>query len=109
MGVPRQFGFVALLLGLLLLVVGSVVLAVVPDWGQWLRDYPQQAQAQPIPDQMRPVAQVMLGFVLGPLLQQVGGWLRSVGYFVGTVIVLVSLFPLGGGLAILAGRRRGYE
>ncbi len=106
MGIPRNLGFVALLVGLILLVVGSVVLAVVPDWGQWLRDYPQQAQAQPIPEQARPVAQVMLGFVLGPLLEQVGGWIRSVGYFVGTVIVLLSLFPLGSGLAILAARRR---
>jgi hypothetical protein len=48
----------------------------------------------------------MLQFVFAPLLRQVGGWVRAAGYFAGSLITLLSLFPLLGGLAILVRGRR---
>lgn len=108
----RSLGWLALLMGLILLTVGATVFWVVPSWGGWIADYPKQALAQAqaagpaLPPEMAPMAQalprVMLGTVLGPLLEQVGGYLEAAGHFLGGVLMLVSLLPLGAGLRLLA-------
>ncbi len=99
----RSVGWIPLLLGAIVLGVGITVMVVIPDWGSWLRAYPETVLQQPLPEQARPMVQALLGVVLGPIFHQVGSWIRSVGYFVGSLLVVLSLFPLGLGLAILRG------
>lgn len=99
----RSPGVAVILLGLIVFTVGSVVLLVVPSWGNWLQGYPQQVLSQPLPPQAQPIVQALMGIVLGPLLQKIGSWIHAIGIFVGTVLLVISLFPLGAGLAILRG------
>ncbi|MBX6350943.1 MAG: hypothetical protein IRZ11_05485 [Clostridia bacterium] len=99
---PRRApGVAALLIGLVILTVGVVVVTVVPHWAEWIQNYPQSVLAQPIPDEAAPMVHALMGMVLGPLVAQVGHYLRSAGVFVGTVLIVVSLFPLGAGIAVL--------
>ncbi len=115
MASERSLGWLALLVGLIVLTVGATVFWVVPDWGSWIADYPKPALAPApaagptLPPEMAPMAQALpqiLMTVLGPLLEQVGGYLEAAGRFLGGVLILVSLLPLGAGLRLLT-RGRG--
>jgi hypothetical protein len=101
MRIGRAPGIAALVLGLLILSVGIVVVAVVPSWGGWLHDYPQRVLEGPLPPESAPMVQGLINVVFGPLIAQVGEWVQLVGYFAGSVLIVLSLFPLGAGLAVL--------
>jgi prepilin signal peptidase PulO-like enzyme (type II secretory pathway) len=94
MVIGRKQGIGILILGLLLLTAGILVLVVAPSWGSWIADYPAQA-AQTIEQQATPeaapIAQTVLGFVLGPLIEQVGGYIQTAGYFAGSLLTFIAL------------------
>ncbi len=96
-------GIAALNFGLILLTAGVLVLTTVPSWGNWIADYPQQLASMQAPPEAAPVMQGMRG-VFGPLLEQVGGYIRIVGYFVGSLLTIVSLGPIG--IMIIRGERK---
>jgi hypothetical protein len=92
LGKPQ--GVLVLFLGLCLLTGGILVLITVPSWGNWISDYPEhtaQVISQQAPAQAAPIAQAVLSFVLGPLIQQIGGYIKTAGYFVGSLLTLISL------------------
>lgn len=91
MVIGRKQGIALLIFGLVLLTGGILVLITVPAWGDWIADYPALVMQQEIPDQAAPVVQAMIGFVFGPLLEQVGDYMRIAGYFMGSLLTLVSI------------------
>ena len=105
MRVGKPQGIAALIFGLILLTAGVLVLTTVPSWGNWIADYPQQLASMQAPPEAAPVMQGMRG-VFGPLLEQVGGYIRIVGYFVGSLLTIVSLGPIGIGIMIIRGERK---
>ncbi len=102
MRVGKPQGIAALIFGLILLTAGVLVLTTVPGWGNWIAEYPQQLAEMQAPPEAAPVMQGMRG-VFGPLLEQVGGYIRIVGYFVGSLLTIVSLGPIGIGIMIIRG------
>ena len=42
----------------------------------------------------------------GPLLEQVGGYVQKVGYFLGSLLTIVSLGPIGIGVMLIRGEGR---
>ncbi len=101
MQVGRAPGVAGVLLGLLIMSVGILVLAVLPGWGGWIHDYPASVLAGPLPPEAAPMVQALIRVVLGPLIAQVGSYIQLVGYFLGSLLVVLSLFPLGAGVAVL--------
>ena len=91
MKIGKSQGVLVLIMGLLLLTGGILVLLTVPSWGDWIKDYPGQVMQQQIPAQALPTVQAMIGIVFGPLLEQVGGYLKIAGYFVGSLLTLIAL------------------
>lgn len=104
----RAPGFVALTYGLILLAAGITVLLVVPSWGNWLADYPASVNPATLPPEAAPMIRGWIT-LFGPLIEQVGGYIQAAGYFVGSLITLLSLVPIGVGTALLreAGREKG--
>lgn len=76
--------------GLILLIGGILVLVYVPSWGNWIANYPSQVAQMPFPPEAAPIAKG-IGGVLGSLLVQVGGYLRTAGYFIGSLLTIASL------------------
>jgi len=105
---PKALGWVALYVGLLLLTAGVTAYVVLPNWGSWMADYPQMALQQPLPPQVPPelasLRQALLGVVLAPVMEQVGNYMVKAGRFIGSLLTLLSLVPLGAGLGLLARR-----
>ena len=91
MKIGKSQGVLVLIMGLLLLTGGILVLLTVSSWGDWIKDYPGQVMQQQIPAQALPTVQAMIGIVFGPLLEQVGGYLKIAGYFVGSLLTLIAL------------------
>jgi prepilin signal peptidase PulO-like enzyme (type II secretory pathway) len=110
MVIGRKQGIGILILGLLLLTGGILVLVVAPSWGSWIADYPAQAALvveQQAPAQAAPIAQAILGFVLGPLIEQVGGYLQIAGYFAGSLLTLMALALTSVGMVLVTRRSAG--
>ena len=91
MVIGKKQGIGILVFGLLLLTAGILVLVTVPAWGDWIMGYPAQVLQQPVPEQAAPIVQAMIGIVFGPLLVQVGEYIRTAGYFIGSLLVLIAL------------------
>lgn len=104
MTVGKPQGIGALVFGLILLTAGILVLITVPGWGNWIADYPQRLANMQVPPEAASTVQGMRG-VFGPLLEQVGGYIRTVGYFVGSLLTIVSLGPIGIGITIIRGAK----
>ena len=51
------------------------------------------AQAQPLAGGIKAI--------FGPLLEQVGGYVRAAGYFGGSLLTVVSLAMMGAGLTVI--------
>jgi hypothetical protein len=100
----RKAGLPVLLMGLILLTTGILVLVFIPQWGDWVRNYPQTVLQKQLPVEAQS-AKGMMQFALGPLIQQIGDYLRIVGYFAGSLITLISLGLSTIGLRLLS---RGY-
>ena len=94
--------------GLIILAAGITVIVVVPSWGNWVADYPASVNPAALPPEAAPMIRGWLT-LFGPLLEQVGGYIQAAGYFVGSLITLLSLVPIGVGTALLreAGREKG--
>ena len=80
-----------MIFGLLLLTGGILVLITVPSWGNWIAGYPEEVLQQQIPAQAAPIVQAMVGIILGPLLDQIGGYMKIAGYFGGSLLSLIAL------------------
>lgn len=108
MRLGRVPGLVALTYGLIILAAGITVIVVVPSWGNWIADYPASVNPAALPPEAAPMIRGWLT-LFGPLLEQVGGYIQVAGYFVGSLITLLSLVPIGVGTALLreAGREKG--
>ncbi len=100
MKIGKAQGVGILILGLLLLAGGILVLVSVPSWGNWIANYPKQIAGISAPPQAAPIVQGMSG-VFGPLLEQVGGYIRVVGYFVGSILTIVSLCIITAGATVI--------
>jgi hypothetical protein len=104
MKIGKAQGVMILLAGLVLLTAAILVLVTLPSWGNWVGDYPAQATqniAQNAPEQARPVAQSVLSFVLGPVFEQVGGYMKIAGYFVGSLMLLGAISASAAGTMII--------
>jgi len=104
MVIGKKQGVAILIFGLLLLTAGILVLITVPSWGNWIAGYPAQATQmaqQQAPAQVAPVVQAILGVVLGPIISQVGQYMQIAGYFVGSLLTLISLLVSTAGSTII--------
>jgi hypothetical protein len=107
MVIGKKQGIGIIIFGLLLLTAGILVLVTMPSWGSWIADYPTMAAqlvTEQAPPQAAPVAQAVLGFVMGPLIHQVGEYMKTAGYFVGSLLSLVALVVTTAGTTIAAKR-----
>lgn len=104
MVIGRKQGIGILILGLLLLTGGILVLVVAPSWGSWIADYPASVLQGEIPQEAAPVVQSVLGIILGPMLVQVGGYLQTAGYFIGSLLTLMALALTSVGTIVLTRR-----
>lgn len=102
MKIGKRQGLAVLILGLILLAGGILVLVYVPSWGHWIASYPGQVAQMQLPPQAAPIAQG-IGGVFGPLLDQVGGYIRIAGYFVGSLLTIISLVITVAGAMIIKG------
>ena len=103
MKVGKPQGIAAVVFGLILLTGGVLVLINVPSWGRWIADYPQQLASAQVPPEATSVVQGMRG-AFGPLLEQGGGYIQRIGYFVGSLLTIVSLGPIGIGAMLIKGK-----
>ncbi len=90
MKVGKKQGIAILVFGLILLTAGILVLVAVPSWGKWIADYPANVASMSLPPQAAPLVQGMSG-IFGPLLKQVGGYIKTVGYFIGSLLTIISI------------------
>jgi hypothetical protein len=86
----RKTGLPVLMMGLILLCAGILVLVYIPQWGDWIHNYPQTVMQKQLPPEAQ-AAKGMMQFALGPLIVQIGDYMRIAGYFVGSLITLSSL------------------
>jgi len=88
-------------MGLIILSGGILVLICVPSWGEWIADYPAQAALKPCPPEATATKQAVIG-VLGPLLEQIGdNYMKAAGYFVGSLMTIVSLALTSAGVIVI--------
>jgi hypothetical protein len=99
LGKPQ--GMAIMTLGLLLLTGGILVLVYVPSWGHWIGTYPERlAQAQVPPEATGVVKGIKGG--LGPLITQIGdNYVRTAGYFIGSLLTIVSFVAISVGTMVL--------
>jgi hypothetical protein len=95
--IGRKQGVGILIFGLILLTGGILVLLTVPSWGDWIIGYPATVLQKQVPAQAAPTVQAMIGIIFGPLLEQVGEYIRIAGYFVGSLLTLVALVVTSAG------------
>ena len=91
MVIGKKQGIGIMIFGLLLLTGGILVLITVPSWGNWIAGYPEKVLQQQIPAQAAPIVQAMVGIIFGPLLDQIGGYMKIAGYFGGSLLSLIAL------------------
>jgi hypothetical protein len=101
MKIGKPQGVMVLILGLMLLTASILVLVTVPSWGDWISGYPAQVLQKEIPSQAAPVVQAVLGIVLGPFIHQVGGYIKTAGYFGGSLLALMALTVSSAGTMII--------
>jgi hypothetical protein len=101
MTIGKKQGMMVLILGLLLLTGGILVLVTVPSWGDWISGYPAQVAQKDVPAQAAPVVQAVSGIIFGPLLNQVGEYIKIIGYFVGSLFTLIALMISSVGTMII--------
>jgi hypothetical protein len=89
-----------MLLGLTLLTGGILVLVSVPSWGDWIAGYPATISPGAFPPEAAPMVGT-IGGIFGPLLEQVGGYVQAAGYFVGSLLALISLGATTAGITII--------
>ena len=104
MVIGRKQGVAILIFGLIILTGGILVLITVPSWGDWITGYPGQVMQQQIPEEAAPTVQAMIGIVFGPLLEQVGGYMKIAGYFVGSLLTLIALAATSVGTILVTKR-----
>lgn len=90
MSIGKRQGVAILIFGLILLTAGILVLIAVPSWGGWIADYPAKIASMSLPPQAAPIVQGM-GAIFGPLFKQVGGYIKTVGYFIGSLLTIISI------------------
>ena len=90
MDCKKARGIGVLVFGLILLAGGILILVYVPSWANWIAGYPAQLMKMPVPPEAAGMVKGVAG-ALGPLLQQVGGYLRAAGYFVGSLMTIVAI------------------
>lgn len=90
MEAKKARGIGVLVFGLILLAGGILILVYVPCWGNWIAGYPAQLLKMPFPPEAAPIAKG-IGGVFGPLLQQVGGYVRTIGYFIGSLMTIAAI------------------
>ena len=105
MTIGRPQGIAILIFGLILFTYGVLVLIVLTGWGRWIADYPQQLANVPVPPEAAPAVQGMRR-VLGPVLEQVGGYMETMAYFGGALLTLISLGPISVGAKLIRGNGR---
>ncbi|MDD4874035.1 MAG: hypothetical protein PHE15_03570 [Dehalococcoidales bacterium] len=91
MVINKKQGIGMLIVGLLPLTIGILIIITIPSWGNWLADYPELVLQQQLPAEASAMVQVIVGVIFGPLLNQVGEWMRIVGYFIGGLVTLIGL------------------
>ena len=104
MAIGKTQGIGILIFGLLMLTGAILVLVTVPSWGNWIADYPAQTSLtvqQNAPAQTAPIAQAVLTYVLGPLIEQIGGYIQTAGYFVGSLLTLIALVISTAGMTVI--------
>jgi len=102
----KKPGINNLIVGLLPLAIGILIIITIPSWGNWLAGYPDQVLQQQLPAEASATVQVIVGIIFGPLLDQVGGWIGIVGYFVGGLVTLIGLVVTFNGLTSLRKKNR---
>ena len=100
MKIGRPQGFGIMFMGLVLLTAAILVLVTLPNWGKFVAAYPGTIDPSGLPLQAQPVAGAV-GTVFGPLLHQVGGYVQTIGYFVGTLLTIISLAVTGAGITVV--------
>jgi hypothetical protein len=85
-------GFAILIIGLLMLTGAILVYVSLPDWGNYIASYPTAIAASIPAEAQEEMASVsgMLQLV-SPLLSHVGGYIQKIGYFIGSLLALISL------------------
>jgi hypothetical protein len=89
--INKKTGIPVLFMGLVLLTAGILVLVYVPQWGDWIGSYPQTVLQKQLPAEAQVLVKGMMQFTLGPLIQQIGDYMRIGGYFAGSLITLIAL------------------
>jgi hypothetical protein len=87
-----------------MLTTAILMIVTLPTWGKWIADYPSTINASSLPAQAQPVAGA-IGTVFGPLLHQVGGYIQTAGYFIGSLLTIIGLVISGAGISILRSNR----
>jgi hypothetical protein len=100
MEIGKRQGIGIMFLGLILLTGGILVLVSVPSWGDWIARYPASISPGAFPPEAAPMV-ATIGGVFGPLLAQVGGYVQAAGYFVGSLLTLISLGATTTGITII--------
>lgn len=103
MEAERLRGLAVSFLGLLLLTGGVLVLVFVPSWGREIAAYPAQIAGLPFPPEAAPIAAGMTALI-GPLLEQIGGYIQAVGYFIGSLLTIIALGVTSIGVVLARGR-----
>ena len=95
-------GLAILTMGLLILTGAILVYVSLPDWGNYIAGYPAAITASIPAEAQEEMASVtgMLQLV-SPLLSNVGGYIQKIGYFVGSLLTLISLAISAAGLRII--------
>ena len=101
MVIGKKQGIGILIFGLLILTGGILVLLTVPCWGNWIADYPEVVLKKEVPAQAAPMVQAIMGVIFGPFLDQVGSYIRTAGYFVGSLMSLIALAITSMGLMLV--------
>ena len=105
MTIGRPQGIAILIFGLILFTYGVLILIFVTGWGRWIADYPQQLATVSVPPEAAPAVQGMRR-VLGPVLEQAGGYMETMAYFAGALITLISLGPISVGAKLIRANAR---
>lgn len=102
----RKAGVPVLAMGLIMLTAGILVLVFVPQWGQWIGDYPEKVIRSQIPAEAQATVKGMMQFSLGPLIERIGHtYVKIGGYFGGSLLTIMSLGMTAVGLRLLS---KGY-
>ncbi len=103
MEADRLRGVAVSCFGLILLTGAILVLVFVPSWGRWVAAYPAQIAELPFPPEATPIV-MGLTAIIGPLLEQIGGYIQAVGYFIGSLLTIVAIGLTSIGFSLARGQ-----